>query len=413
MLTPRKDLTYYAGCFLIGMIFAVIVWLFMKLMNIGTAFLWNYLPGKFDLKAYPIIICLIGGLILGLIKTRYGESVYEMDVILSDVKEGKKLQNENIILIFVSALIPIIFGGSIGPEAGLCCIIIVLCMWLSKSMTFFKKNIYDIYDVGINSVFTLIFIAPLYGLVAPIEDQEKSEKKTYSNIICILGAILVFYILGQIFGGPVDFPYVGGYDISNFERLFGIPLAFIGSLFGIVYLIFDKYTGKIFEKMKFNDNILITCLIGGLILGIFGTISPMTLFSGETNMNIILETYAIYSPVLLIVIGIAKLLLTNICIKSGWKGGHFFPVIFCGIIIGCGFSLLFNLDIGFSVAIVTASILGVLMKKPIGVALLLLLCFDPRIVPWLVVAAFIGSVIPTDWINLTKLEKEELKVEEY
>lgn len=413
MLTARKDLTYYAGCFLIGMIFAVIVWLFLRLMNIGTAFLWDYLPGVLDLKAYPIVICLIGGLILGLIKTKYGESVYEMDVIISDVKKGKKLENENIILIFVSALIPIIFGGSIGPEAGLCCIIIVLCMWLSKFMTFFKKNIYDIYDVGINSVFALIFIAPLYGLVAPIEDQEKSEKKTYSNIICILGAILVFYILGQIFGGFTGFPYVGGYNISNFERLLGIPLAVIGSLFGILYLIFDKYISKVFERISFKSNILVTCLIGGLILGIFGTISPMTLFSGETSMDVILKTYALYSPVILIAIGIAKLLLTNICIKSGWRGGHFFPVIFCGIIIGCGFSLLFNLDIGFSVAIVTASVLGVLMKKPIGVALLLLLCFDPRIIPWLVAAAFIGSVIPTDWIHLTKLEKEELKVEEY
>ena len=95
--------------------------------------------------------------------------------------------------------------------------------------------------------------------------------------------------------------------------------------------------------MKFKDNILITCLIGGLILGIFGIISPLTLFSGETNMELILETYAVYSPIILITIGLAKLLLTNICIKTGWKGGHFFPVIFCGIIIGCGFSLLFNI----------------------------------------------------------------------
>ena len=44
-------------------------------------------------------------------------------------------------------------------------------------MTFFKKNIYDICDVGINSVFSLIFVAPLYGLVALIENQENSEKK--------------------------------------------------------------------------------------------------------------------------------------------------------------------------------------------------------------------------------------------
>lgn len=52
------------------------------------------------------------------------------------------------------------------------------------------------------------------------------------------------------------------------------------------------------------------------------------------------------------------------------------------------------------------------MKKPIGAALLLLLCFDPRIIPWLVVAAFIGSVIPTNWINPVKIKKEELKIEE-
>ena len=159
------------------MIFAVIVWLFLKLMKIGTAFLWDYLPGQFDLKVYPIIIYLVGGLILGLIKSKYCESVYEMNVMLSDRKKGKKLRNENILLIFVSALIPIIFGGSIWPESGLCDIIIALCMWLSKFMTFFKKNIYDICDVGINSVFSLIFVAPLYGLVALIENQENSEKK--------------------------------------------------------------------------------------------------------------------------------------------------------------------------------------------------------------------------------------------
>lgn len=407
----RKDITYYGGCFSIGMIFAVIVWLFLKLMNFGTDFLWKYVPGKIDLAIYPLILCLIGGLLLGLIKTKYGETISEMDALIKDVKGKKPLKSENIAVIFISALLPIIFGGSIGPEAGLCCIIVVLCIWLSKFMAFFKKNIYEIYDVGINSVFSLIFLAPLYGLVAPIEGIENSKKKMYSNIICILGALLVFYILGQLFGQAGGLPYVGGYDITNFERALGIPLAIIGSLFGILYLVFDKYTFKAFDKIKFKHSMLLACLAGGLILGIFGTITPMTLFSGEMNMTVILKTYAMYSPLILISIGIAKMLLTSVCIKSGWKGGHFFPVIFCGVIIGCGFSLLLNIDIGFSVAVITASILGVLMKKPIAVALLLLLCFDPRIIPWLVVAAFIGSVMPTEWIGLNKMEKKELEIE--
>lgn len=92
MIISRKNLTYYAGCFLMGMIFAVIVWLFLKLMKIGTAFLWDYLPGQFDLKVYPIIIYLVGGSILGLIKSKYCESVYEMNVMLSDRKKEKNCE---------------------------------------------------------------------------------------------------------------------------------------------------------------------------------------------------------------------------------------------------------------------------------------------------------------------------------
>ncbi|MDO5848441.1 MAG: chloride channel protein [Methanobrevibacter sp.] len=389
-----------------GCIFAIIVWLFLKTMNIGTNLLWNILPNFSGLKIYPIITCLIGGLILGLVKMKYGETIYEMDVLIKKVKNKEKLKSENIIVIFISALIPIIFGGSIGPEAGLCCIIIILCIWISKYMAFFNKNVYEICDAGINSVFTLIFLAPLYGLVAPIENEINTKKKMYSNLICIFGALLVFYALGQIFGLSGGFPHVENYNITNFERMMAIPMAIIGSAFGIIYLFFDKFTLKLFEKISFKYDILVTCLIGGLILGICGTFLPLTLFSGQENMEIILQTYASYTPLLLIVIGLIKLLLTNICIKSGWKGGPFFPVIFSGIIIGCGLSLLFNVNVGFSVAIIVASMLGVLMKKPIAVALLLLLCFDLSIIPWLIAASFIGTIIPTDKLNLTTKDFE-------
>ena len=61
---------------------------------------------------------------------------------------------------------------------------------------------------------------------------------------------------------------------------------------------------------------------------------------------------------MLIVIAVVKLLLTNICIDSGLKGGHFFPVIYCGVCIGCAMSLILGLDIGFCTAVVTAALVG-------------------------------------------------------
>ena len=143
-------------------------------------------------------------------------------------------------------------------------------------------------------------------------------------------------------------------------------------------------------------------MLGGLILGVMGTYFPMTMFSGEESMGEIISTYKEYAPWLLILTGLLKLLLTNVCIKSGWRGGHFFPVIFSGVSVGCGVAILKGLNSAFCMGVITAGLLGVIMKKPFAVSLLLMLCFPLRVIPWLIISAFIGSFIPTKWLNPTE-----------
>ena len=87
------------------------------------------------------------------------------------------------------------------------------------------------------------------------------------------------------------------------------------------------------------------------------------------------------------------------------EGGHFFPVIFCGVSIGFGIGMLSGLDVAFCSAVVTAGLLGVTMKKPLAVTLLLLLCFDVNVIPWVLLSAFIGSVVPTKIFKLNKTDK--------
>ena len=57
--------------------------------------------------------------------------------------------------------------------------------------------------------------------------------------------------------------------------------------------------------------------------------------------------------------------------------------------------MLGGLDTAFCAAVITAGLLGVTMKKPLAVTMLLLLCFDARVIPWILLAAFLGSIIPT------------------
>ena len=98
---------------------------------------------------------------------------------------------------------------------------------------------------------------------------------------------------------------------------------------------------------------------------------------------------------MLLVIAVVKLLLTNICIDSGLKGGHFFPVIFCGIFIGCAMSLLLGTDPVFSAAVVTTALVGHTLKKPLATVLLLMIVFSPRLIPVMLFAAAAAKFIPT------------------
>ena len=111
-------------------------------------------------------------------------------------------------------------------------------------------------------------------------------------------------------------------------------------------------------------------------------------------MEVLAKDYLAYAPAMLIVIGAAKLFLTNVCIQSGWKGGHFFPVIFSGVSIGYGMGMLCAIDPVFGAAVVTAALLGYMMKKPVAVVLLLMLCFPLDAIVWMLVAAALGSAVP-------------------
>ena len=93
------------------------------------------------------------------------------------------------------------------------------------------------------------------------------------------------------------------------------------------------------------------------------------------------------------------ILLTNLCIQFGLKGGHFFPVIFAGVCMGYGVAMLTCGPDGghvvFGAAIVTASLLGGIMKEPLAVTMLLFLCFPVKMFIWIFIAAAVGSKLIT------------------
>lgn len=397
-------------CGFMGCVIAGIIWSFLRLLDLGVGFIWEWGKDSVNFPFYTIAVCLLGGLIIGFYQKKFGSYPEELETVMGKVKKDKYYPYNNVFVICIAALLPLLFGGSIGPEAGLTGVIVGLCYWVGDRIKFVNVHLKEITKIGLSTAIGTIFGSPLFGLVMPIEEKTDYDKeitvskfsKTIYIIVSVMSAFGVFSLLNSFFGGGIGIPRIEYAKITSSEQIFGIPLALVGAIFGICYLVFDRFTKAFFKKLQGKIGIVISTMLGGLILGVMGTYFPMTMFSGEESMGEIITTYKEYAPWLLILIGLLKLLLTNVCIKSGWRGGHFFPVIFSGVSVGCGVAILTGLNSAFCMGVITAGLLGVIMKKPFAVSLLLMLCFPLRVIPWLIISAFIGSFIPTKWLNPTE-----------
>lgn len=382
---------------IIGAFSGLIIWTFLKVMNLGIELLWVYLPKQINFKYYTVVVCLIGGLIIGLWKWKFGDSPEELDVVIKKVKKDKRYSYNNIFSSIGSSLFPLLIGASVGPEAGLTGIIASLCTWVGDKLKHIFKELQELTSIGVTATLGTIFKSPMFGFIEPLEGEEETKLPKTSKIVLYFTAILssfgIFVLLNKLSGSEMGMPNVGIAEFSKLNFFYIILLTIIGIILGYIYFISHKLTKEVFKPLK--NNIFIKCIIGGLILGIIGTILPLTMFSGEEQIITIIETGRNIGITILILTSIIKVILTNICISSGLKGGHFFPMIFSGIALGYAMSIILNMDPVISMAVVTSSFLAHIMKKPLAVVLILMIVFPANLIPLMLAVSIIACIFKT------------------
>ena len=394
---------------ILGGIVGAIIWSFLRLMNLGIEFLWDYVPSNLNFPFYTICVCVGGGFIIGLWKKKFGDYPEELGTVIGKVKKSGRYPYNNIFPTLGSALFPLLIGASVGPEAGLTGVIAGLCTWVGDKLKIYFREIEELTKIGLSATLGTIFRSPMFGFMEPIESDKETVLPKSSTIVLYFAAILssfgVFILLGKLFGGRTGLAGLEAKEIELSQYLYAIPLTVIGIAAGYLYFIFKKLTFSLEQKLK--KYTVLRATAGGLLLGVTGTLLPLTMFSGEHQIVEVMSQAETIGAVMLIVIAVAKLLLTNICIDSGLKGGHFFPVIFCGICIGCAMSLLFGIDMVFCASIVTTALVGHTLKKPLATVLLLMIVFPARLIPIMLFAAAVAKFIGTPKALLTKASHHE------
>lgn len=139
-------LVFFAG--LLGAVTGVVIWAFLRSVGIGIDFLWERLPKIVGFRGYGIVVCTIGGLIIGIFRKAFGDYPEELPVVMGKVKKDGHYDYSNMLVMLISAFLPLIFAASVGPEAGLTGVIVGLCYWVGDNLKYAKEHEREYSEVG-------------------------------------------------------------------------------------------------------------------------------------------------------------------------------------------------------------------------------------------------------------------------
>ncbi len=414
---PARVLLYLVFVLVVGAISGAFVWVFFLVMNTGIDLLWTALPTALGSPwFYSLIVCIIGGVVIGLWERRVGPLPPSLHEVMASVKRDNRYPYDKLGISSVSAILPLLFGGSVGPEAGLTGAIAGLCTWVGDRMKLAKGELEALTSVGLSATLGAVFNAPLFAFVAPMEGDGEGEPavvfpgrtKLMLNITAICGAVGAFMGLGALFGGSDGLYRFTAIEVGGTEFAWAIPLAVAGALLGLLYNAADAGTSRLGYALRHTP--VVRAVITGALLGAVGCVLPYTMFAGESQMAPVVAGYTGMAAGVLLATGTVKLIMGPLCFNGGWRGGNIFPVIFAGVAFGLGCSLLTGADAAFCCAVICGALCGGVMRKPLTVIMLLVLCFPVKALVFVGLAACLGSVVPIPkWMRKSDPADESAK----
>lgn len=391
-------------CFtaLTGAVIAGLVWLYLKVANVGITVIWEMIPAYIDSHYYTILMCLVGGVIIGLFHRVYGPYPERMADSIKRVRNTGTYPYRKLPVIVSASFLSLFFGGAVGPESGLVSLLLGLCCWAMdqfglarwKMETLIAGNPYVMKKELFRMMAAGLFLPPDQIVYDKGKINWTRKEQIASGVTAGLTGLAVYELLNLIFGRSLSVPHLQGGVLILRDKVAVILLIVVGIAAGYLYLIFQKISSWFFGKLREKNLAVLNAVLGGLILGLIGTALPMTMFSGGSDIQTMQYEYLKFTPNLLILIGVVKLFLTNVCIESGWRGGHFFPIIFSGLSIGYGFAAILHINEIVSVVLVTGALLGTVLQQPLGALALSLVFFPAKNVGWMLLASTVGGCVP-------------------
>lgn len=403
----------------LGLITGLFVWLFYFVLIHAHTFVWKTLPAVLALpKAianfYPLMVCIPGGLLLSYLHTRTGNGVKSSnETIVAARRRGYTTGSLGYTLLF--ALLPLILGACAGPEAGLVAMLAALASTLEpftqKYSRYKDKRRISAYAV-LSSGLSTAFLNPFMGLVDLFESRgPEDDRLSVRNLIkgelfcCLittLTAIVAFKGLSALLPWEgIAFQKAIGPGVGLHTLIYVGPAVLAGCGVGTMFWVFMRGVRKTLRPLKKHPAVL--SVLCGVCMGLLAMYAPLLVFTGEAQAVKAFESFLSLGAPMLLLLAVAKLFFLNLCNACGWNGGGIMPGVFSGICAGLACAAWFpGVSPVFAAAVGCAACMGVMLRKPLTVTVLMVTFFPTAYLPYMLFAAFVGSNIPVPFHKMPK-----------
>ena len=406
-IQPRLYLKLLSLAALLGLISAVITFIFLVLVQAGQVLIWEEVAQAVGLSmpVFTLLICSLGGLLVGVLVKVFGDHSGIFAEMMTEFGRTGRFNYRHAPGIVLTALASLIAGGSLGPEAPLADACGSLGTLISDKLKLDERGTRSLGFSGISGMLAAFITSPFGGALLGLESARAGVDYAWTLFPSLLSsafATVAFVMLsGSFFGVLYAFP---AYQPRLSDLLLAVPLGLTGALAGAIFIFAFDLLARVMKPLK--NHLIIRGLIGGLGLGLAGALLPLTLFSGEAETAELIYHATEIGALMLIVLALVKLLVTTLCLATGWKGGYIFPTLFAGVALGMAAHLIFpNIPEAVAVAATLGGAMVATLKAPIFSALFVMALVQGETSPVVAIAVIAGA-LATARISMTSGKRE-------
>lgn len=357
-------------------------------------------PGNWSDTSHVIVLVTVGVVITTLVKVlgrpadvellvgniHVPGMTYDGEVGEDGEPDGKNEGGRLRSLVPVS-LLSVGTGGTLGPEAPLVTTTGTLATRLAHRYQLEDADVRTLAITGMAAGFSVLFGAPLGAAIFALEIPHRRGLEYYEALIPAMIGALCGYAISTAFGGiglePIwDLPLVETLDSVDlaWALLAGVLGAAIGITFTLIVAVLRRLTALTPAVSR--------PVIGGLVLGMIGLVTPYALTNGEFQINDLVDARPVVAT--LVIAGLFKLIGAAVALVTGWRGGFIIPLFFAGFVLGWAVSEMLPIEHRwvFVAGTMVAANVGV-TKTPIGSTLVVTEMAGFTVLPTTVISALV------------------------